>query len=140
LEIASGTGQHGVFFHKIFPSITWQTRDPELVHRKIIISWINHFGLSTKMPKPLDIDVEKRPRPITNKFISSIKVIVCINMIHTSPRSSTNDLFEESKIYLAKNFFDALWTLFKKKYTYIESNMNFDKSLKLKNPLWVFAA
>ena len=46
LEIASGSGEHGVFFQKTFPSIIWQTSDPELVHRKSIISWINHYGQS----------------------------------------------------------------------------------------------
>ena len=45
LEIASGSGEHGVFFQKKFPSITWQTSDPELVHRKSIYSWIKHDGL-----------------------------------------------------------------------------------------------
>ena len=48
LEIASGSGEHGVFFQRIFPSIIWQTSDPELSHRKSIISWINHHGLSSK--------------------------------------------------------------------------------------------
>ena len=70
LEIASGSGEHGVFFQNSFPSIIWQTSDPELVHRKSIISWIAHKGLSSKMPEPLDIDVEKRPWPITNKLRS----------------------------------------------------------------------
>ena len=68
LEIASGSGQHGVFFQKKFPSITWQTSDPELVHRKSINSWIMHEGLYSKMPKPLDIDVEMRPWSITNRL------------------------------------------------------------------------
>ena len=84
LEIASGSGEHGVFFQKKFPSITWQTSDPELVHRKSINSWIMHEGLYSKMPKPLDIDVEIRPWSITNQLGSLIKGIVCINMIHIS--------------------------------------------------------
>ena len=50
LEIASGSGEHGVFFQKKFTSITWQTSDPELVHRKSINSWIWHEGLNSKMP------------------------------------------------------------------------------------------
>ena len=60
LEIASGSGEHGVFFF-FFPEITWQNSDPELVHRKSIVSWINHCGLSSKIPKPLCLDVENRP-------------------------------------------------------------------------------
>ena len=67
LEIASGSGEHGVFFQNTFPSIIWQSSDPELLHRKSISSWISHQGLSSKMPEPLDIDVEQRPWPINNQ-------------------------------------------------------------------------
>ncbi len=137
LEIASGSGEHGVFFQKTFPSIIWQTSDPEFIHRKSIISWINYLGLSSKMPEPLDIDVEKRPWPITNSLSSLIKGIVCINMIHISPWSCTKAMFEESKCYLEQNHFLMLYGpfLMKEKQT-SESNMNFDQSLKLQNPQW----
>tara|TARA_Y100001968_G_scaffold302252_1_gene315413 strand:+ start:558 stop:1190 length:633 start_codon:yes stop_codon:yes gene_type:complete len=137
LEIASGSGEHGVFFQKTFPSIIWQTSDPELVHRKSINSWINHQGLSSMMPEPLDLDVEKRPWPIKKQHISLIKGIVCINMIHISPWSCTKALFEESKRYLAQHNFLMLYGPFlRKKIQTSESNLNFDRSLKLKNPLW----
>ena len=33
LEIASGSGEHAIFLQKSFPSIIWQTSDPEVVHR-----------------------------------------------------------------------------------------------------------
>ena len=137
LELASGSGEHGVFFQKIFPTITWQTSDPKLLHRKSIISWIAHHQLSMKMPEPLDIDVEKRPWPITNKLKSLIKGIVCINMIHISPWSCTKALFEESKNILKKNHFLMLYGPFLRKDKQIsEGNFNFDLSLKMQNPLW----
>ncbi|MBW3042062.1 DUF938 domain-containing protein [Prochlorococcus marinus] len=137
LEIASGSGEHGVFFQKSFPSIIWQTSDPELIHRKSIVSWIDHYGLSLKMPKPLDIDVEKRPWPITNKLRDLIKGIVCINMIHISPWSCTKALFEESKNYMQKNNFLILYgPFFIKGIKTSLSNLNFDQSLKMQNPLW----
>tara|TARA_Y100001968_G_scaffold71799_1_gene63074 strand:- start:333 stop:965 length:633 start_codon:yes stop_codon:yes gene_type:complete len=137
LELASGSGEHGVFFQKIFPTITWQTSDPKLLHRKSIISWVAHYQLSMKMPEPLDIDVEKRPWPITNKLKSLIKGIVCINMIHISPWSCTKALFEESKNILKKNQFLMLYGPFLRKDKQIsEGNFNFDLSLKMQNPLW----
>ena len=137
LEIASGSGEHGVFFQNYFPSIIWQTSDPELLHRKSIISWISHEGLSSKMPDPLDIDVEKRPWPISNELSSLIKGIVCINMIHISTWSCTKALFEESKNYLNKNQFLMLYgPFFEKGKLTSESNCNFNRSLKLQNPLW----
>ena len=137
LEIASGSGQHGVFFQNSFPSIIWQTSDPELVNRKSINSWIAYKGLSSLMPEPLDIDVEKRPWPITNKLKSLIKGIVCINMIHISPWTCTESLFEESKNYIYQNQFLMLYgPFFRKEKPTSESNLSFDHSLKLQNPLW----
>ena len=59
LEIGSGSGEHGVFFQKRFPGITWQTSDPELAHRKSISSWIEYEDLTKKMSQPLETDVKK---------------------------------------------------------------------------------
>ena len=137
LEIASGSGEHGVFFQKKFPSIIWQTSDPELVHRKSIISWIKHEGLFSEMPEPLELDVEMCPWPITKKLRSLINGIVCMNMIHISPWTCTKALFEKSKSYLDHNNFLMLYgPFFRKKIQTSKSNLNFDQSLKLQNPLW----
>jgi len=137
LEIASGSGEHGVFFQQIFPSIIWQTSDPELVHRKSINSWIKHEGLFSKMPEPLDLDVEMRPWPITKQVRSLIKGIVCINMIHISPWTCTKALFQEAKNYLNQNSFLMLYGPFiRMQIQTSQSNLDFDQSLKLQNPLW----
>ena len=53
LEIGSGSGEHGVFFQKRFPEIIWQTTDPNFLHRKSIISWIEYEKLHKRMPQPL---------------------------------------------------------------------------------------
>ena len=137
LEIASGSGEHGVFFQRKFPSIIWQTSDPKLVHRKSINSWIKHERLYSKMPEPLDVDVEMRPWPITKQLSSLIKGIVCINMIHISPWTCTKALFEESKCYLDLNSFLMLYGPFiRKNIQTSEGNLNFNQSLKSQNPLW----
>ena len=137
LEIASGSGEHGVFFQKKYKNIIWQTSDPEIVHRNSINSWIKHEGLISKMPEPLDLDVEKRPWPITNQLGSLIKGIVCINMIHITPWACTKALFEESKSYLDQDNFLLIYGPFlRKKIQTSNSNLNFDQSLKSRNPLW----
>ena len=118
-------------------SIIWQTSDPELFHRKSISAWISHMGLSPCMPAPLDIDVNKRPWPICNQLRSLIKGIICINMIHISPWSCTNNLFEESKKHLYHNQFLILYgPFFIKGIPTADSNLIFDQSLKIQNPLW----
>jgi hypothetical protein len=96
LEIGSGSGEHGVVFQKCFPEITWQSSDPELIHRNSISSWIAHEELNFKMPKPLDIDVEEIPWKIPSELMFSIKGIVSINMIHIASWNCTKSLFNQS--------------------------------------------
>ena len=137
LEIASGSGEHGVTFQENFPSIYWQTSDPDPSYRKSISAWIKHQGLITLMPQPLDLDVQKRPWPLTLKFRSTLKAIVCINMIHISSWGCTEALFEESGKLLKSNQLLILYGPFKRNGKHIsESNSRFDQSLKVQNPSW----
>ena len=137
LEIASGSGEHGVIFQGLFPSIHWQTSDPDPSYRKSISAWIKYQGLMAKMPQPLDLDVQKRPWPLTPEFRSSLKAIVCINMIHISPWGCTKDLFEEAGNLLEKDQFLMLYGPFKRNGEHTsESNARFDHSLKRQNPNW----
>ena len=137
LEIASGSGEHGVTFQERFPNIHWQTSDPDPSYRKSISAWIKHQGLMGKMPQPLDLDVQKRPWPLTNEFRSSLKAIVCINMIHISPWGCTQALFEESGKLLEKDQWLMLYGPFKRNGEHTsESNARFDQSLKVQNPTW----
>ena len=137
LEIGSGSGEHGVAFQKRFPEITWQTSDPELTHRKSIISWINYEGLNKKMPQPLELDVEVIPWKLTLKLAHSLQGIVCINMIHVAHWTATIALFEGAGKYLYKGQFLMLYGPFKihNKHT-SQSNYIFDNSLKLRNYHW----
>ncbi len=137
LEIASGSGEHGVLFQQLFPSLTWQTSDPNPINRKSICSWIMHQDLSSSMPNPLDIDVENKPWPLTPEFKSELKGIVCINMIHISPWTCTQALFEQAGSLLNNDQFLMIYGPFIIKDKPItQSNLLFDKSLKLQNPLW----
>ena len=137
LEIGSGSGEHGVAFQKRFPEIIWQTSDPNLVHRQSISSWIDHEKLKTKMPQPLDLDVEKIPWQIPLNLEYSLQGIVSINMIHVAQWSCTEALFRESGKLLNNGKFLILYGPFKigSKHT-SKSNYDFDNSLKMQNDLW----
>ena len=94
MEIGSGSGEHGVDFQKRFPEIIWQTSDPDLLHRKSIISWIEHEELNMKMPPPLEVDVEKVPWHLPTKLVNSLQGVVAINMIHVAKWNCTIELFK----------------------------------------------
>ena len=137
LEIGSGSGEHGVEFQKCFPEITWQSSDPELIHRNSISSWIDHEELNFKMPQPLDIDVEKIPWEIPSELLLSIQGIISINMIHIASWNCTISLFNESSKLLKNGQFLMLYGPFKigGKHN-SQSNELFDISLKMQNESW----
>ena len=137
LEIASGSGQHAVWLQKFFSKIIWQASDPETLHRMSINAWIKEEGLRNIMPPPLDIDVESQPWPLPLPVSSTISAIVCINLIHVSPWSSAEALFQGASSFLNSGSPFFLYGPFKRKGRHTsQSNENFDKSLKLSNPLW----
>ena len=77
LEISSLKGEHEVVFLKNFHEIIfWQTSDPNFLDRKSIVSWIDYEKLNKKMPKPLEIDVEKVQWKLLLKLEKSLKVIL----------------------------------------------------------------
>ena len=137
LEIGSGSGEHAVFFQKRFPKIIWQTSDPDLKHRKSIISWIEHEELTKKMPQPLDLDVQNIPWEISSNCDHSVQGVVSINMIHIAKWNCTVELFRGAGMLLKKGNFLILYGPFKiaNKHT-SQSNYFFDNSIKMKNDLW----
>ena len=137
LEIGSGSGEHGVFFQKRFPEITWQTTDPDLMHRKSIISWIEYEKLNKKMPQPLELDVENIPWNIPLKLARSMQGIVSINMIHVAKWNCTISLFKGAGELLKRGQFLILYGPFKIGNKHIsQSNYLFDNSLKIQNDCW----
>ena len=137
LEIGSGSGEHGVIFQKRFPEIVWQTSDPELLHRKSIVSWMEYEDLNKKMPQPLELDVKNIPWNIPLKLAYSLQGIVSINMIHVAQWICTIALFKGSGKLLKNGQFLILYGPFKigNKHT-SKSNYVFDNSLKMHNDLW----
>ena len=61
LEIASGTGQHAVYFGAQLPHLTWQTSElPE--HHAGIMAWLAEAQLPNVLP-PLKLDVDAADWP-----------------------------------------------------------------------------
>tara|TARA_B000000557_G_scaffold190672_1_gene156309 strand:- start:95 stop:718 length:624 start_codon:yes stop_codon:yes gene_type:complete len=137
LEIGSGSGEHGVDFQKRFPEIIWQTSDPDLLHRKSIISWIEHEELNMKMPPPLEVNVEKVPWHLPTQLVNSLQGVVAINMIHVAKWNCTIELFKGAGKLLKEGDFLFLYGPFKIGNKHIsKSNYFFDNSIRAKNDLW----
>lgn len=81
LELASGTGEHVVFFAERFPTLTFQPSDPSLSARESIEAHRIESGLSNVLA-PLALDV------CTDWPAVQADALLCINMIHISPKET----------------------------------------------------
>ncbi len=137
LEVGSGSGEHGVYFQRHFPSLKWQTSDPDPIHRKSISAWIEAKGLSGRMPQPLNLDVMDKHWSLRPDLQLSLKAIVCINMLHISKWECTKALFKKADNYLKSHQPLILYGPFKQNGHHTsKSNEIFDASLKRQNIHW----
>ena len=83
LEIGSGTGEHAVFFARALPTLNWQPSEADAAALSSIRAWIDHAGASNVAP-PLVLDATAALWPVERA-----DALVCINVIHYSPWTST---------------------------------------------------
>ncbi|XP_076298462.1 methyltransferase-like 26 isoform X1 [Lasioglossum baleicum] len=136
LEVSSGSGQHVAHFASYFPQITFcpSEYEPKLLHS--ISAYANEFA---NIKPPLRIDITKNFRNWDNGSFkeASIDYIYNANMMHISPYECSIGLFENAGELLKDNGFLITYGPYAVdgKIT-PESNVNFDKSLKLQDPSW----
>ena len=131
LEIASGTGQHVCFFAAALPGIRWQPTEPDEAHREAIVARVREAGLRNVEP-PLALDVHEPRWPVA----SSYDAVVCINMVHISPWSSTNALCLGAARHLRTGGKLVLYGPYLENGTAVQSNLDFDSTLKRRNSEW----
>ena len=135
LEIASGTGEHGVFFASQLKSCHWIPSDINPLARDSIIAWKDKSNLDN-LDSPLDIDVmgDNWQQPLADHNITAI---VNINMIHISPWEACLGLMSGAGKLLPPGGILYLYGPYKRdgKHT-ASSNASFDLSLRDRNPLW----
>ena len=132
LEIASGTGEHAVFFASRFPALRWQPTDPSAEALASIAAYrADYAGDNLAAPVMLDAAA-----PAT-WLVSAADALVCINMVHISVWDATIGLFSGGAQVLGTEAPVILYG------PYVEdavetaaSNLAFDQSLKARNPAW----
>jgi hypothetical protein len=131
LEIASGTGQHVCFFAAALPGIRWQPTEPDGASREAIGIRIREARLENIDP-PIALDVLEPLWPLTGGF----DAVLCVNMIHISPWAATHALFRGASRALGTQGLLILYGPFLENGTAVQSNLDFDASLKRRNPEW----
>ena len=131
LEVASGSGEHAVFFAASFPGVTWQPTDGDPECCASIAAWVAEAGLANLRP-PWRLDVCAGPSIVAGQAFDAI---VCINMIHIAPWEACKGLMacaaralrDEGTLYLYGPF------MIGGRHT-APSNAVFDQSLKAMDP------
>jgi cyclopropane fatty-acyl-phospholipid synthase-like methyltransferase len=123
LEIASGTGQHAVFFAPVFANAIWQTSDLK-ENLPGIRLWLEEAALPN-LPPPIELDV-------TGTWPDArYDAIFSANSLHIMPWSAVEQFFAGVARVLEPDGILAVYGPFNYNGTYTsESNREFDAWLK----------
>jgi len=131
LEIASGTGEHVVYFAARFPNLAWQPSDLHPDALRSIMAWRKESDLSN-VHEPLLIDASSSDWPIHHA-----DAMLSINMVHISPWTAALGLIDGAARLLGPGAPLILYgPWLKDDIPTALSNLDFDQDLKSRDPEW----
>jgi SAM-dependent methyltransferase len=131
LEIASGTGEHAVWFSRALPEVTWQPTDHDEEALQSIAAWRDLTELPNLMP-PLFLDAAADNWPV-----AEADAVVAINMVHITPWTSTQGLINGAGRVLTSGGLLFLYGPFSEGGVHsAASNAMFDADLRARDPSW----
>lgn len=131
LEIASGTGEHALFFAERFPMLEWQPSDIHPDALGSIAAWREAAGLAN-LHLPLALDAASTDWPI-----GRADAVLSINMVHISAWASALGLVDGAARLLGSGAPLILYgPWLKDDIPTAESNLDFDADLKRRDPQW----
>jgi Protein of unknown function (DUF938) len=136
LEIASGAGEHAIWFAEHFPALVFQPSDPDPTHRASIAAWSAVAGVPNVRP-PLALDTTTADWEANDGIPRDLSAILCINMIHIAPWSATLGLMRGAGKLLAPERVLYLYGPYRRDGRHTSaSNAAFDASLRAQDPAW----
>ncbi|MEL6437918.1 MAG: DUF938 domain-containing protein [Cyanobacteria bacterium J06621_8] len=135
LEIASGTGEHAVYFASELQSCRWIPSDTSTQAQESILAWRDSAALDN-LDAPLSIDVTEKD---WHQQVAPLKIdaIVNINMIHIAPWQACLGLMAGASQILPPGGILYLYGPYRRNGQHTApSNAVFDRSLRERNSLW----
>lgn len=131
LEVASGTGEHAVWFAERFPGLEWQPSDTHPDALGSIAAWVDESGLPN-VRRPVVIDASSGEWPA-----ASAEAVLNINMAHISPWTASLGLIAGAARLLPPDGPLILYgPWLKDDIETALSNLAFDTDLKARDPEW----
>jgi cyclopropane fatty-acyl-phospholipid synthase-like methyltransferase len=130
LEVASGSGEHVVFFAERMPGCTFLPSDPSAEARASIQAYLTEAGLANvEPPRALDVTDSDWEIPCD--------VVLCCNMIHIAPWAATRGLLAGAARSLPPLGELVLYGPYRFHGQFLApSNQAFDENLKSRDPAW----
>ena len=136
LEIASGTGQHAVWFAAALEGWTWQPSDVDAQALPAIAARIAQSGLPN-LRLPARLDVMSAPWPAADApFAERFDVIFCANMLHIAPPATCAALMQGAARHLQPDGLLITYGPYLEDGPVAPSNEAFDRSLRARDPAW----
>ena len=131
LEIASGTGEHAIYFAERFPQLEWQPSDVHPDALESIRAWRSAAGMPN-VREPIAIDAAA-----AEWAIAAADAVLSINMVHISPWSAALGLIRGAAGLLAPGGPLILYgPWLKDDIPTAPSNLAFDADLRRRDPSW----
>lgn len=131
LELASGTGQHAIYFAEQLPSWTFQPSDLDPANLASIASWVRESNLPN-LREPLRIDVCD-----DDWGVERVDAIYNANLIHIAPWAAAIGLLRGAGRSLSAAGRLVLYGPFRIAGQHTApSNQSFDEGLKQREPSW----
>ena len=135
LEIASGSGEHGVFFCESMTGWRWQPTDRDQDALESVAAWRSHAKLEDSMAPPITLDVAEEGWP--KQIPEPMDAIFAANMIHISPWESTVGLVNGAAQLLAPGAPLVLYGPYRINGAHTApSNVTFEEWLQAQDSRW----
>ncbi|KAL2086856.1 hypothetical protein ACEWY4_017915 [Coilia grayii] len=136
LEISSGSGQHVMHFAQAFRNVTWQPSDVDSQSISSVQAYKNHLKLDNVNPA-IYLDASQSWESWGGVQPESLDIVVNINMIHISPVACTHGLFKGAGVILKPQGLLLTYGPYAVNGVITpQSNVEFDYSLRQRNPEW----
>jgi predicted O-methyltransferase YrrM len=131
LEVASGSGQHAVYFARELPALTFQPSDVDPENLASIRAWVREAGLPN-LREPLALDV------LADDWgVASVDALFNANMIHIAPWECCLGLLRGAARHLRPQGVLVMYGPFRVGGAHTApSNESFDAGLRARDPRW----
>jgi SAM-dependent methyltransferase len=137
LEIASGTGQHAVWFAAGMPAWTWQPTEADPGMVPVIAAQAQRSGVpNVRPPRRLDVLASQWPAD-EEPFSETFDAVFCANLLHIAPWSTCAALMRgAARCLKPSGVLVTYGPYLVEGVPTAPSNLDFDRSLRERNAQW----